>query len=63
MLLDLFGCEPRKVACESGLPLRAVHPDECESKDDKIGTNENEECDPKDYDLMKEQLLTKSKYH
>jgi hypothetical protein len=49
--------------------LRAAHPDQCtKDEDEEEDQNQNEdkdiqeECKPKQYDLMKEELLLKSKF-
>jgi len=56
------------VACSTDDPnLRAAHPDQCikdedddQNKSQNDGKDSQEECKPKQYDLMKEQLLLKS---
>jgi hypothetical protein len=56
------------VACETGTYLRAAHPDQCTADDAEDSANvqydnsrdSQEECKPKQYDLMKEELLLKS---
>jgi hypothetical protein len=49
--------------------LRAAHPDQCtkdeveeEDKSQNEDKDSQEECKPKQYDLMKEELLLKSKF-
>ena len=59
------------MACTTDSNLRAAHPDQCtSSEDDDTDDNEadndaevdtSDECKPKQYDLMKQQLLVKSK--
>jgi hypothetical protein len=60
-------CHLRKVACMSNNNLRAAHPDQCtkdEDEEEDKSQNEDkdsqEECKPKQYDLMKEELLLKT---
>lgn len=60
------------MACMTDTNLRAAHPDQC-TKSEEEDTDDNEadtdngevdtsdECKPKQYDLMKQQLLMKSK--
>ncbi|XP_074604484.1 follistatin-related protein 5-like [Brevipalpus obovatus] len=58
-------CHIRKTSCERGSPLRAVHPDHCESFDDNEDHQSGspkplEDCQPKQYDSMKQGLLLKA---
>ena len=54
----------RKVSCESGGLLKAVHLERCEFTDDSnesIKFKSKNNCKSKDYDHMKEQIINSSK--
>lgn len=59
----------RKVACEKGVSLRAVHSSSCDVSDEDEERKSQqsskqqplEDCQPKQYDSMKQELLLKGK--
>ena len=55
-------CHLRKISCEKGIQLRPVHPDQCDPNEDNnnIESSPIDDCEPKQYDLMKQQLFQKA---
>lgn len=56
-------CHLRKTSCDKGIALRPVHPDQCDPNEDNnnIESTSVDDCEPKQYDLMKQQLFQKGK--